>query len=929
MANPKKLNVIEIIMNSTFILKDNDIYRICENDDVALEIVSAFKAGAKLDGIRKLLLKYSDYLNANNLLTVLLRNVIEFCDEKDKKIRTNNQVLAGLEKRLERLKKDMDLIESVEIVKQIDKLKKEINEDTKAFNSAKSGLVELKEMAGGLDAIVPYYCYNTHEQRYEVNTLSLREIVEERIIVNEENEKRFNEVAAFFGEGEDVNGMRYVIQPINLEDLSYIFPSRRFGELVKTMIIENTAMKRGVTSDEINRLRYGDIEEYRKRVENYKWDIRFNSYIADVLKAYAQYIDVDSLLLLSAFRFNESLEEEMISPSAFEDVQTLIEGILKCIKDKKTKLYFERNFEEDGDRRITRYCIDDVNDCLKRFRDGTYITKKQAIDFRQKMREEGTNLSQIDPEILDIVFSEEDLEEFAFLSGENLIFVAQRQNWDADKVVDSLKRNNNYSRETLMQLFEISNIGLTDLKQLYIDGFIEFEVFNNAKKEHRSSEFVSSDELLDYYNNTTQKGLTEQERKVEEDKLSRYTRLYKQLLEEAGEEQKEQYEEELITLISEGENSKSAAEYLYIQGILRLETIYDWYGEEFINELYSKGVVTLDDLTIITKTKKVSFEFLSNKYIDLVRNKDIEYEERLRYIRSGFISQYEIQNLFQRSLLSAADLIKLASEGFIEERLAKTVIENTTLEQLEANSPVRLVGANKLKKIDNNIYADDNDKDIQLPTSIMPYRKPKEIIDPDFRENYILLFGAILAETDTELDEDCPFYNYEFYIIPDETGKKGPNSVVIAERYYEDKNTEKRFATNNATYFFRYGDFMVLNNMPKSEMDKERENIVFKANHVMASENRVGSWAASVAYCVVKTMLSSDLKDESKKNQREIIVDKLIQVFGIDGTNRILEMGIEIDSGMHNAEILESGTCRKSSKPRAKKEKNNKSGIEH
>lgn len=38
-----------------------------------------------------------------------------------------------------------------------------------------------------------------------------------------------------------------------------------------------------------------------------------------------------------------------------------------------------------------------------------------------------------------------------------------------------------------------------------------------------------------------------------------------------------------------------------------------------------------------------------------------------------------------------------------------------------------------------------------------------------------------------EISETSPFYNYEFYIIPDESGKVNLNSVIIAERIYEEK----------------------------------------------------------------------------------------------------------------------------------------------
>ena len=160
-------------------------------------------------------------------------------------------------------------------------------------------------------------------------------------------------------------------------------------------------------------------------------------------------------------------------------------------------------------------------------------------------------------------------------------------------------------------------------------------------------------------------------------------------------------------------------------------------------------------------------------------------------------------------------------------------------------------------------------------------------------------------------DRDSPFYNYEFYVIPDESGGIGLNSVVIAERYYEDKETEEKFATNNATYFFKYKDLMVLSNLRKSEMTKERKNIVFTANHALATEKKSGSWASSIIYGITRTMLSSDLKEYSKDEQRQIIIQKLSEIYSYEEIFEILDKATEIDLGEYTCEIEEPARKRK------------------
>ena len=93
--------------------------------------------------------------------------------------------------------------------------------------------------------------------------------------------------------------------------------------------------------------------------------------------------------------------------------------------------------------------------------------------------------------------------------------------------------------------------------------------------------------------------------------------------------------------------------------------------------------------------------------------------------------------------------------------------------------------------------------------------------------------------------------------------------------------------------------------MKKDDAIKETKNIIFKANHTLANDKRNGHWAASVIYGVAKTMLSSDLKEYSKDNQRKIIVEKLSKVYTYDELEKILDKGSSIDSGDSICEIID------------------------
>lgn len=166
----------------------------------------------------------------------------------------------------------------------------------------------------------------------------------------------------------------------------------------------------------------------------------------------------------------------------------------------------------------------------------------------------------------------------------------------------------------------------------------------------------------------------------------------------------------------------------------------------------------------------------------------------------------------------------------------------------------------------------------------------KTLIDPNIRYEFLKLLGAKEADAIIE-DENNAFYNYEFFVIPDLNGELQANSVVIAERFFEDKESQDRFATSNATYFFQYKDLMVNSNLTKKEMTQDRDNIVFTANH------RAGSWAISVLYRIAQTLAGDNLKQLKKGDERAtVVIDNLLKIYSKEKLDQILDLAGRIDN---------------------------------
>ena len=177
-----------------------------------------------------------------------------------------------------------------------------------------------------------------------------------------------------------------------------------------------------------------------------------------------------------------------------------------------------------------------------------------------------------------------------------------------------------------------------------------------------------------------------------------------------------------------------------------------------------------------------------------------------------------------------------------------------------------------------------------------------KIINPGKREEYFSLFKAAYYTNRIKVDVESSFYDYDFYIIPDDHGEIGESSVIIAERYYKNREQQDAYVAENATYFFRCDD--LVENLTKGDTIANKR--VFKVNHKLASEDenksfiKNGSWAKNVKEAVAKTMLGSDLSEYTETQSKMIINQKLKSFYTKDELKEIDKLGEEIDFGIYN-----------------------------
>lgn len=884
-----KMNLKELLDSTDLLMHLSDILYFCDDVETINEFVNSTRKNSNLNykEIKDFLIKHENKINKQKLLLLIVKNYSDNIQLIDSILKDNTY------------KSKSNKSETLELI--IQKQKQEQN-----LNIA-------KKIGKGMDESFAFYFYNTGTNRYDINIIDSKELIDGIKINSSANLKRFKEIDQDFMESDKTEtvGIEYLLQSIVLTDFNNIFPNEQIGDNMKTLLLENQILKNNVkTREELENLKYQNYDEYENLIENSE----FHSILSDMknlLKKYIKYVDMDNLLAISAYRFEESLENEFISIENAPAIKEILNTIIKHTKNNKTlTLSLQDRKNNSYDLKDIEYSLTDIINCINRFTDDSYIKKSQIEEYKNKINSEELTLFDLDPQYVKICFSPSELENIAKLNSQNLQYVSTILQWNKDKILNNIKFQKNCPVELLKDFMTQKIIYPNDIISLYKDNIIDIEYIKNLKEYSNFSNEISASELISLYDNYNKN-------KSEENNLINYTRyldLYKEILLNDNPKETEKYSLNFMEQMIENYDKRhidthiTQLEEFYKQGLLTLNTIIEWNDssviETFLTDLYKENIIQLNDVKKFVKNGNLPFEYIKQ----LVWEENINYEERLKLLQEGWIPEEEIFKLYSKALIREDDLLKLSQKSIISKQKTLDIINNTQLQDLEKYSNIVLVIGDELQKIkrDDSLYFNE-----EKNTSSKSY-KPKLMIDPNERE---ALFSLLKAgkPNKVEISENSPFYNYEFYIIPDESGKVNLNSVVIAERIYEEKeeniknlNKTIKYATDNATYFFKYKDLMVLSNyLKKDDAIKETKNIIFKANHTLATDKRNGHWAASVIYGIAKTMLSSDLKEYSKDNQRKIIVEKLSKVYTYDELEKILDKGSSIDSGDYICEIID------------------------
>lgn len=851
------ISMEELLKKTNCILRKEDIILFCNDDETIRSFMNDFGNQFNSDNMKKFLIEHEGVLDKRKLVFLLAMNYRE-----------------NLSKLEELIKKDE---ENNDI--------KQYKEHYKQYLIQNKYKEEAEKLAKGVDV----YLYSNVVEKEGivdyVDVLSSKEWIDNKKNTGKKQKDRYDKINNAV---KDKNGFIYVIQSILLTDLADIICSDpQFGAYIREAILNNVLVKKELaTKEELDYLRQNDMQEYINIIDNVEnSSIPFE--LSDMLEKHIKYIDIDKLLLTAAYRYEEALENNIMPKETIPTIKILIGIILDNIDKKSAHIEGKLQAKNNNELVDVSYKYSDANELFDRIQGEKYFSKEELNYTKTMILENQMSISTIPETTLFLYkFTKEQLMDIMVYSKDNFEYVSKILELDEETIISQLSKLNNEDKELVINLKRNGQISEKSIIDMFYKGKISAEFFKEFSEEISFSSEINLHTINELYNKIKN---SKKENKEDTEKLNKQIELYKLLnVDGKNKEELEEHSNNLMYEIAENFDNQEDLLFYYRQGLITLNTVVDWSGEQLIDQLYQKSEITFQDLENLYSEQKIS-QSLIEKII--LSNKEIDYAELMAYIYLGYLSEEKIIDLYMQGKIFDVDLENITRQGKISvQRYAQATLERTK-EKLEENSKIKLelINIPNKKDIHGIIIKQEVDttKDTSYQVSI---GKNKILIDPIARYQYLDLLGAKEAKAIIP-DEDNAFYNYEFFVIPDSNGELQANSVVIAERIWEDKEDQtKGLATENATYFFQYKDLMVNSNLSKKEMTKEREKVISTANH------RIGSWAVSVLYRIAQTTKSSNLKEYKKGDERAtVVIDELLKIYTDEQLGKILKMAGEID----------------------------------
>ena len=860
MSKVSNMTMAEIFNRIDIKFKIDDIPKICSNSEQANRIRELILAGKNHIEV---MIENEEFIDKEKMLLVTWLSFKEDINEKKRELVTRN-----IKSNEERAKIEQEIRDFNNSMLKIKRLCRDVDTYLVVVH-LKDGLAAEIEIISSREEILGYDLSDI-----EKSNRKIFDYIDENLLAD----------AGDFG-------MKYALQTVEFEDFEKVMPYE-IAQAVKYKI-EHNNIKLGVKFAERFLQREENGQDTSDLDDEFQQEVALPE-VRDTISQVLKYVDLKKLLLIEIYRIEYQLDKafsnnEDIPNRRLQAAENVTSFLLEVI-GKDTVL-------EDGDN---TYSYEDVLFFLDRINAerNIYITRTEAINLRNQLLQ-GWDIEEIEDEDLDklcmLRYTSEELNSIMHISQANFTFGMTMQDLSEEQIIQRAHQyKDKWSKELTDHFFSEGKLSITSILELYYDGIISAESLKEFSEENDISSEINLEKIQTLY---TQ--IKKQKEPNEEDikKLDSMINLYKLInFDDKEDEEKEKIYSKVIEIV---EDEKDIVFY-FEKGLSTLQTVADLSGELAVKKLYSEAKITFEDvenLDINVKSKQV---ILRESIMSRVKRYDAatlsEYINKiLEYINKRYLSEEDIYRLFELDLLPKTYADDMLIAGIISPQTAIR-IDGITVESKEKQAGVKLGSLQTMGERDfllNIINGEEMEtSDLALgsvPTTKKrdleekddggdnggkpgPGGKPTEsLIDPRAREMFLKALGCKIPKDEgiNNQDPESPFYNYEFFVIENNSNDAQKGSIVIAERFFEDKNKKGDYATSNATYIWEYTDYLTTRRIMNLEQKRSKRAVLEEtAGVVYVANHRPGSWAISLLYKIAQASAGESFKKYKKGDER-------------------------------------------------------------
>lgn len=866
---------LQAILNQIDIgFKREDIEVFCSDQNVRNEIIFMTNEGRDFKDV---LLRNEDKIDKEKLVLISYQTFKERLEDKDEYERMSEQEVKNMKNSMQRIKK----------------------------------------LAKGMDTYIAI-AHKGKELIEWIEVISAKNAMAGIPTLEKKNREIFDAINKELASDDEVPGMNYAIQCIEMSDFEEVLPCKDIAKAMEYSIAFNSSVKGKDILEKIKQLRDYDKneEEINELQSRYAKEILIPEKTS-AIEGVLGYVDMPKLLLISIYRFEELMNSAAEGTIEIDD--TVLDSV-KNISDQLIK-YINKNTKISNENYTYAYA--DAIDFISRMdlANGVYFTKEEIKDLEERLLN-GADLAEIDEEeatkLSKLRLSEEQLEKIMKISPTNFAFAVTALKLSTKEIIEKgIKNKEVWSDEITKDLLLDGKISSKDLFKLYANDMISIEFLREDAKEIDMNSEISLDIInQEYLELANKKEQDPQKTKLLEKRIELFKKLK---LEGKTEKELQESSDNLMYEMAEKLQDEDNILFLYNNGLITLQTLSMWCDTQTLDKLYKEGRVTFEDIESL-EDKQIKQAILGKEISS--KMEEYEQEDLLKYINLGYLSEQDIYKAFKSALINDIYAEDMLNNGIIS---AKTYIDILDIgkEELEKETNTNASNLESMPKREFvlNIIGDEMEES-SLPIGSIPdskkdlitadnkkqeskgyatgYKRTETLINPEIRWAYLkALKCKYPADRNFAHDNpESPFYDYEFFIIEnnDENGQAQKDSIVIGERIYKDKNTQCEFATSNATYIWQYKDYLIAKKAAQSErknktaITQETNGVVYKAIH------KPDSWAMSLLFKIAEAKAGRSFSEYKGDEKKLKILDQLEKLYSPQEIIKILDMASIIDN---------------------------------